>query len=300
MNPTLKQLGFDDRDRVVILHADDVGMCQATLPALADLLDAGLVSSAATMVPCPWFPAVAALCRQRSDVDLGVHLTLTCEYRSYRWGPISTRDAACGLLDGEGYSPLGPGELAAQATAEAVQTECRAQLRKAEAAGLDVTHIDTHQVSVLHPRFVGSYAQLALESRLPLMLPRLDQAGWLSVGQAMGLDLDAATAATAADLAEILLAQGLPLLDGACMLPLNQPARRLDRTRQALASLPAGLTHFVFHPAQDTPELRAIAPDWPSRVADYEAFTGRELRDWVRSSGIQVIGYRTLRDLLRA
>ena len=299
MNPTLRQLGFDDKDRVVILHADDVGMCQATLPALADLLDTGLVSSAATMVPCPWFPAVAALCRQRSGVDLGVHLTLTCEYRSYRWGPISTRDQESGLLDGEGCFPSGPDELVTQATAKAVQAECRVQLQRAEAAGLDVTHIDTHQLSVLHPRFVDGYAQLALENRLPLMFLRLDQAGWLSLGQAMGLGLDAATAATAADLAEALLAQGVPLLDGAYMLPLDRPAQRVDQARQALASLPAGLTHFVFHPAQDTPELRAIAPDWPSRVADYEAFTSPELRDWVRRSGIQVIGYRTLRDLMR-
>jgi hypothetical protein len=243
---------------------------------------------------------VAALCRERPDVDLGVHLTVTCEYHSYRWGPISTRDGASGLLDREGYLPLDPGTVAAQASTEAVQAECRAQLQQAEAAGIDVTHIDSHQLSMLHRRFVGGYAQLALENRLPLLFLRLDQAGWLSLSQAIGLGLDAAAAATIVDLAGVLLTQGVPLLDGATMLPLDQPAHRVDQARQALASLPVGLTHFVFHPAQDTPELRAIAPDWPSRVADYEAFTSRELRDWVRRSGIQVIGYRALRDLLRA
>jgi hypothetical protein len=67
-----------------------------------------------------------------------------------------------------------------------------------------------------------------------------------------------------------------------------------------LDSLPAGLSYFILHPAQDTPELRAIAPDWPSRVADYEAFTSAELRDYVKSSGLFVIGYRALRDLLRS
>jgi hypothetical protein len=63
-------------------------------------------------------------------------------------------------------------------------------------------------------------------------------------------------------------------------------------------ALPPGLTHFVLHPAVDTPELRAITPDWPSRVADYQAFSSRELREYVRRSGVQVIGYGELRDLL--
>ena len=79
MNPALKQLGFDARDRVLIVHADDIGMCQATLPAIADLFEFGLVSSAATMVPCPWFPLAAAFCREHPTVDMGVHLTLNCE-----------------------------------------------------------------------------------------------------------------------------------------------------------------------------------------------------------------------------
>jgi predicted glycoside hydrolase/deacetylase ChbG (UPF0249 family) len=102
-NPLLKKPGLADDDRLVILHADDVGMCQASLTAFADLVEFGLVSSGATMVPCPWFPAVAAYCREHPGVDLGVHLTLTSEWDTYRWGPLSTRDPASGLLDGEGY-----------------------------------------------------------------------------------------------------------------------------------------------------------------------------------------------------
>src|SRR5881275_3142643 len=103
MNLTLKKLGYGADDRVVIIHADDIGMCQATLPALADLLDFGLVSSAAVMVPCPWFRAVVAFCAVYPAVDMGVHLTVNAEWESYRWGPLSTRDPATGLLDKQGY-----------------------------------------------------------------------------------------------------------------------------------------------------------------------------------------------------
>src|SRR3954470_8351299 len=104
-NPALRELGFSDGDRVVVVNADDVGMCGATVDAFFDLIDSGLASSGSAMVPCPWFPAVAARCRERAagSVDIGVHLTLTCEWDLYRWGPLSTRDPRSGLVDDEGY-----------------------------------------------------------------------------------------------------------------------------------------------------------------------------------------------------
>lgn len=102
-NPVLKKLGFADDDRVVILHMDDVGMCHANVKAYRQLLDFGLMSSAAVMVPCPWFPAAAAVCRDYPHADLGVHLTLNSEWDVFRWSPISTADTASGLIDDEGY-----------------------------------------------------------------------------------------------------------------------------------------------------------------------------------------------------
>src|SRR4051812_41949324 len=102
-NPALRILGFSDHDRVAIIHADDIGMCQASVTAFADLVAFGLISSGAVMVPCAWFPAAAAASRARPDDDLGIHLTLTCEWNAYRWGPISTADPASGMIDDEGY-----------------------------------------------------------------------------------------------------------------------------------------------------------------------------------------------------
>ena len=299
MNPALKELGYDERDRVVIIHADDIGMCQATLPALTDLLDAGLMSSAAAMVPCAWFPEVAAFCRGNRDVDMGVHLTLTCEYHGYRWGPVSTRDPASGLMDEDGYFHFGPDGVNAHAEPEAAARELAAQLDRAGRAGLDVTHIDNHQISAFHPRFLDAYTGLAMQARLPLLFLRLDVAGWQALAQAVGLAFNRETASHLADAAHALEAKGMPVADFATMLPLDKPEDRVDQARWMFEELPAGLTHFVLHPAVDTPELRAIAPDWPSRVADYEAFTSRELREFVRRLGIQILGYRELKELVR-
>lgn len=296
MNPALKRLGFGERDRVVIIHADDVGMCQASVQAFIELMDFGLVSSGAAMVPCPWFPLLARECRrhQGPPLDLGVHLTLTSEWDGYRWGPISTRDEASGLLDGEGYFPRRREDVQEQAQPGAVQAELEAQLARALAAGLDVTHVDTHMGAVAHLKFVQGYARMALEQRLPALFLRLDEAGWQEMG------LDAATAAFAMQFMGQLEEQGVPLLDNLASLPLlEEPGDRIAAARAALAALPPGLTHFIIHPAADSPELRAITASWPSRVADHRAFTSDELARWVKDSGIQVIGYRPLRDLMR-
>ena len=240
MNPALKKLGYDKHDRVVIIHADDVGMCQATLPALTDLWDAGLISSAATMVPCSWFPEVAAFCRAHGDVDMGVHLTLTCEYRSYRWGPISTRQPASGLLDEEGYFYFDNDGVQTHAATKAVASEMAAQVARARAAGVDVTHIDTHQLSAYHRKFLPAYTGLAVEHSLPLMLLRLDADRWQALGRSLGyLDLiDLETARLLEQAGHDLEALGVPLFDHITGLPLDRPKDRV---------------------AQDTPNLRVAA-----------------------------------------
>ena len=103
INPYLQQLGFQADDRVVVVHADDIGMCHATLPAIDELMAFGLVTSASAMVPCPWFLEAASWHRRNPQFDLGIHLTLTSEWQHYRWGPLSCRDEESGLVDDQGY-----------------------------------------------------------------------------------------------------------------------------------------------------------------------------------------------------
>jgi len=285
-NALLRKLGFDAQDRVVIIHADDIGMCQATLSAFADLVDAGLVSSGSVMVPCPWFPEAATWCRNYPAVDVGVHLTLTCEWDGYRWGPLSTRDPASGLLDEEGHFHRRRQSLWQQASPHAVRVEMQAQVARARKAGLDLTHLDCHMFAAMEARFMPHYIRLGYDHGLPVLMVRRGHVSWGS---------------------ELLphlrqwRAEGLPTFDALIMMDLKQSAHdRLAQARKAFDDLPSGLTCFLIHPARDTPELRAMAPDWRCRVADYETFLAPTLRRHVRNAGIRIIGYRVLRDMMRA
>lgn len=293
-NPLLKKLGLSNKDRVVIFHADDIGMCQASLSAYQDLLEGGLLSAAAVMVPCPWFPAAAAFCRAQPQApDMGVHLTLTSEWDAYRWGPISTCNRATGLVDGEGYLYRDPDIVQEKAKTAAVQREIQAQVERALAAGIDVTHIDAHMGAIFHPRFIDIYVDLALQHRIPALLPRQDEAGFRELG------FDGETAAFFAIQVQKLEAQALPLLDKIHMMTLDEHTDRLQQVKQALQQLPAGISYFIIHPAKETAELRAIAPDWRARVADYAVFMDQPLHHFIQESGIHVIGYRELRELMR-
>lgn len=294
-NPALKKLGFSADDRVVIIHTDDIGMCQASLTAFADLWDFGLISSGAVMVPCPWFLEAAKFCRENPEVDMGVHVTLTSEWDSYRWGPISTRDPQSGLLDEQGFFYRSSAEAQEHGDPQAVQIEIQAQVERAQAAGVPITHMDTHMGSVASARFIPAYIQLALQYGLPPMILRLDKASWVEMG------MDEATAELAVQMIAVIEEQGVPLLDHIASLQLDQvtePAERVAYAKQVLGDLKPGLTHFIIHPSSDTPELRAITPDWACRVADYAAFKSESLRDFVRQSGIQVIGYRAIKELM--
>jgi predicted glycoside hydrolase/deacetylase ChbG (UPF0249 family) len=295
MNPFLKKLGFSDNDRLVIIHTDDIGMCHASVQAFKDLWKFGTITSGATMVPCPWFPAVAQMCRENPEIDMGVHATLNAEWESYRWGPISTRDPESGLLDADGYFNQWHPAVYNNAKPEAVEREVNAQIERALAAKIDVTHVDSHMGTIMNPKFIQSYIQAGASRLLPNMLPRMDAQGM----DIMGLSPEEKR------LYEPLMRQfenmGIPMMNGLVGLPLDQPDpnRQMKIAKDLLGNLPVGITHFIFHPSIDTAELRSIAPDWESRVTNYNIFMSDELKKFIEDEDIQLIGYRQIRDAMR-
>jgi len=294
-NPFLKKLGFSETDRVVIIHTDDIGMCHASVQAFKDLWKFGTITSGATMVPCPWFPVVKWMCHENPEIDMGVHATLNAEWDSYRWGPLSTRDPASGLLDVDGYFHQWQDAVYQNAKPEAVEKELNAQIDHALAAGIDVTHIDSHMGTIMSPLFIQAYIQAGASRLLPSMLPRLDAKGVEIVG------MSATESQAYEPVMEQLQKMGIPMLNGLLSMPLNEPNpdRQMETAKDLLGNSPVGITHFVLHPSIDTAELRAIAPDWESRVANYNTFMSDDLKKFIESEDIKLIGYRQIRTAMR-
>jgi len=295
-NPILKKLGFSDNERVIVFHADDIGMCHASVAAYADLWGHSPLSSSATMVPCAWFPETARLLQTQGSTDMGVHLTLTSEWDGMRWGAISTGDPATGLLDAEGYFYRDSASVQKHAAIEAVKIELKAQIERAKAAGIDITHIDSHMGSILHPRFLSLYVELGFEFGVPAMVVRYtaEQLGWWGIG--------GESAEKIIQYTQQIEQRGMPVFDEIHGMPLGEKFEddeRLEYAKDILDTIPAGLHYFIIHPSTDTPELRALAPDWRARVGDYRLFMSEEWREAVEASGAKVIGMQVLRDVIQ-
>ena len=289
-----ERLGYGPQDRVLIIHADDVGVSHAANQAAFEGIVSGSMTCGSVLVPCPWFSEVAQLCREHPGVDLGVHLTLNCEYPQYRWRALTGRETAPGLYDEQGYMWLSTPEAQAHVSPEEGEREMRAQVETALAAGIDVTHLDTHMGSVLHPKFLATYVSLGLEYRLPLFLIRPDRALLESRG------LEALWKLMEPQLRRVDEA-GLPILDQIVFETLGYPEEtKEDSYRRLFAGLKPGVTHFIIHPARGSDEMSAIAPDAASRARDAELFRDGSMREYVSSLGVRLIGYREIRDALRA
>jgi predicted glycoside hydrolase/deacetylase ChbG (UPF0249 family) len=212
-------------------------------------------------------------------------------------GPGSTPGAVptgSTLVDEEGYFPRSDSEIQEKGDPDEVAAELEAQIQRALAFGLDLTHADMHMGAVAHPKFISGYIQLVSRHRLPPLIPRPDEAAYRSFG------VDPQMFEMVKALGDYLEAEGIPMLDQAVGLPLDDPKDQLQVAKRMLSELKPGLTHFLLHPSVDTPELRAITPDWMCRVENYKAFLSDELKQHLEKEDIRLIGYRRVRDAMRS
>lgn len=275
MTTLAERLGFGADDRVVIINCDDLGMCHAANSGTYESLRSGVATSASLMVPCPWAREAAG---SYLGEDVGVHLTLNSEYDRYRWAPITQ---APSLLDGDGGFPRTLQDTWDHADMDEVRRELRAQVERAILWGFDVSHLDSHMGTLqLRPEFFDVYLELAIDFRLPLRLS----------GASTELPIGFPFRRLAAE-------EGVLFPDHFVHVPGVGSRRAIER---ALFDLRPGVTELYAHPAADSPELRAIAPDWPRRVDDLHLLAhDAGLRAMLDRSGVRQIGYRALRAAMR-
>jgi hypothetical protein len=287
MPTTGERLGYAVDARLLIVNGDDIGMCHSANVATAGAFGNGLLTSASLMVPCPWALEGAQMAR---GLDVGVHLTLTAEWRTYRWGPLTAtaREPGSGLVDPEGYFWAAVASVHERGDPAAARAEASAQIEWALARGVDVTGLDTHMgVFSSHPAYLEIYVALARQYRLPVRLGR----GRVFAERGRP------------DLAGIADAALRDLLapDHTWGLALRDPEALEASMVEAIRGLKPGVTEFVLHVSAPGEELTAIAPDAPARVEAYRLVTASEpVRRALEAEGVRLIGYRALREAQRA
>ncbi len=292
MNQFLKKMGYGPQDRVLITHIDDIGFCHASNVASFECLEVGAASCGSILTAAPWFLEAAEICRANPGFDVGVHLTLTCEYPVYRWPAVSTREVNSGLLDRQGYLWHTREDAVRHVESDAAETEMRAQIELALNEGLEITHIDTHMGSVVHPKFLQRYLNLANEYNIPAFLPNITRDRLRELNRVENHDdyleiLERIDAAQVPTLDEIIIDTLIPMED------------KSQFYRDIIADIKPGLNHLLFHTAKMGEELLAVDKRASaSRHADYLAWTDVSLKAFIEEAGIHLIGYRELKDHL--
>ncbi len=274
-----ERLGHPRDARLLILHADDLGVAHSVNAASLEALDAGAISSASVMMPTPWVSEVAAYAKTHPDADLGLHLTLTSEWRDYRWGSVASSGQVSSLLGTDGTFPGDVEPVAARAAIAEVERELRAQVERALALGIRPTHLDSHMGALFAtPALMATYVKVAHDYRLPFLALR-GRPG--AAPPAMQSEHDV-------------------LLDAVVMAGPEIPRERwLAFYLDAVANLRPGLTEMIVHLGRDDAELQAVTVNHPDygaawRQRDFDVVTSAEFRRALREHGVVLVTWREL------
>ena len=271
-------LGYPPEARLLILNADDFGMCHAENEATIRAIRQGLASSCSLMMPCPWALHAIQLLAQNPSIPFGVHLTAVSEYAHYRWGPLTCPGHVPSLVDEAGYfyrEERIP-EFLEQVNLAELEREFRAQIKAALATGLKPTHLDSHcNIHLRRESIFDMVVGLAREYELALRV-----SGWPFIDKVQG--------------------QGYPTNDYDLLDSYHVSAGdKLAHYCKLLQELPAGLSEWALHPGIGDAELQAITPSWPIRQADYDFLVSPAARDLVREEGIIILSYEPLQKVWR-
>lgn len=270
-----QRLGYSADARLLIMNCDDLGSSHSANIAMLESMEKGIASSATLMVPCPWAKEAVEMFK---DKDVGVHLTLTCEFRTYRWRSMI---GAASLHDDDGYMPRTIQEVWAKADLGDVDRELRAQIDRALAWGVDVTHIDSHMGTMYRdPRFLDIYLQLGVDYRLPVRMRSPKREGDLPFPAR-----------------PVARARGLIFPDD---FDFAWPNSTFDLLYNRIPIMAPGVMEMLVHPVGDTDELRAYDLDEARiRIDEYAAVMSPAVAGLLNANGVKLISYRPLRDLYR-
>jgi predicted glycoside hydrolase/deacetylase ChbG (UPF0249 family) len=271
---TNRRLGYPADARLLIINADDFGMCHAINAGILRSLKEGVVSSTSVMTPCPWALHAMHLLKEHPDIPFGVHLTVINEHVLYRWRPLTSRDRVPSLIDETGYcyDEERLPEFLAQAKLNELELEFRAQIETVLAAGLEPTHLDWHCLSVSERVDIFELT--------------------LGLAQEYGLAVRVAEHS----LIETVQPQNLPTDDHDLLDSFSlDTVGKADRYAQLLHNLPVGLSEWAVHPGLDDAELRALEPDGADvRQADLDFLTSAEAREIIQREEITLVSYKPL------
>lgn len=293
-----EKLGYARDAKLLIVHADDVGVTHSVNAATIQALETGLVNSASIMVPCPWFPEIADYAKAHPDIDFGLHLTLTSERVYYRWGPVAAKSSVPSLVDENGYfyhdwsaETRPSSHPAIHIDPQDAERELRAQIDRAYAMGIRPTHLDSHQYRLINngKELFDVFLRVGHAYKLPIFV----NGDWFADHPYLEASLGRDNAAGNREAIDIVLDHTVTM---ATLVPAEKWA---EFYKTALKNLQPGITEFVIHVGFADDEMKAATRErdtWGAawRQRDFEFFTSQEFRALLQEQNIKLVTWRQL------
>lgn len=267
-----EKLGWPAGKKIIMLHADDIGMCPEANTAAKQQLEAGDIQSAAVMIPCPNAEEFITYAKNNPKLDIGLHLTLTSEWKTYRWGPVTDDAEVPGLLDGDKKLWHSVPQVVQHASADEVEKEIRAQIEQSIAWGHRPDHIDTHMGTLFgDPSYVKVYMKVAEEYGIPANIIDISNPTVLAEFRSKGYPMDDTVVKMSEDYT-------LPKLDYFTSAPKAKTyEEKIGSFKELINSLEPGLTEIIFHPSVLTENLKGITGSWQQRSWEAQMFSDPDL-----------------------
>lgn len=276
-----EKLGFPKGKKVLLLHCDDAGMCEEANIAVQSYISKGDVLSAAVMMPCPNAAAMVEWAKSHPNADIGVHLTLTSEWKTYRWTTLTEPENVPGLIDPEGKMWHDVPDVVKHATPKEVETEIRAQIDKMLALGVKPSHIDTHMGTLYGSAvFAKVFFQTAVKYNIPANAIDLSNKEVADFYRKAGYPIND-------EMLGILEKYPLPKLDNFTSVPDGNNYNEIKtRFFSLVNSLKPGITEIIFHPAVYSENLKTITGSWNQRNAEAKLFSDPEVKKFFAENNI--------------
>ncbi len=289
-----ERLGWPKGSRVLMIHADDAGMSKASNDAIIETIEAGTVTSASVMMTCSWVPGYMRWIEEHPDVCTGVHLVFTSEWDDYRWSPVLGQDTVPGLLDKWGRLPDSVAEVVANATADEVEAEMRAQIEFAQRIGMKVSHIDSHMGTLFAtPEYFERFMKVSIDTQIPMLIA----GGHLT--EAAGDN--PRSAALLQPLVPKIWNSGLPVLDDIDTRSYGwKSTNKITEFSQMVRDLKPGITWFNVHPTMPSAEARHITNDRKLLWGDYHTLVNPKLKQVIEEEDVILTSWAELMERRKA
>jgi hopanoid biosynthesis associated protein HpnK len=287
--------------RRLIINADDFGLTAGVNRAIVEAHDSGIVTSATMMANGQAFEDAVSLARSRTRLGVGCHIMLV------DGTPLLRETASHTLLDSSKSTPEAPcfregiGKFAAAALRgrldpDEIEGEAAAQIRKLQASGISVTHLDSHKHTHMFPQVFKPLLRAAQACgvkaiRNPFERVRSSQLAarpglwrrWTEVGILRSL---------AKGFREAVGSAGMVTPDGTFAIvatgALDEPL-----LRRMVEHLPDGTWELVCHPGYNDADLQNIHTRLrESREQELRLLTAQSTRDLLTENAVELLSYR--------